>query len=359
VSANTIDMPTEALSLKGERILLVGGAGFIGHHLALALRRAGAEVMVADSVLINNLVSLVVRRDIDPVRRALYQGFVLERFALMRDADVDMRVVDARNMYELSEVFNEFMPTKAVHLAAISSAVTANKAPALAYDLQITSLRNLLELCRLRQSETGQVVFFSSSTVYGDFENDWVDETVRPRPRGVYANAKYIGERMMREHERLYGIPYTIVRPSALYGIRCISQRVTQKFVENALMGKPSRLEGGGSGLLDFTHIDDLTDGLVRSMALPGGLSRTFNLTYGAARPVSELAAIIRDRFPDARFEEAPAAKEKPKRGTLRIDRAREFLGFTPKRDLSVGYAAYCDWYKAQWEKTAASLGQG
>ena len=73
----------------------------------------------------------------------------------------------------------------------------------------------------------------SSSTVYGDFESDSVDKTVRPTP--VFTPMANIGERMVRGGPYLFGVNYTIIRPSALYGIRCISGRVSQKFVENAL----------------------------------------------------------------------------------------------------------------------------
>ncbi len=344
-------IPFDGLSLDGERVMLVGGAGFIGHHLALALRAKGAEVMVVDNMQINNIVKVVSDPDLEPARRQLYVNFLLDRFNLLREAGVHLENVDGRMLAEFTPVFNDFLPTKAVHLAAISSAVTANQMPGLAYDLQITSLRNLLELCRLKGSVCNQVVFMSSSTVYGDFESDSVDESIRPQPRGVYANGKYMGERMVREAKQLYDLDYTIVRPSALYGIRCISGRVTQKFIENALIGKPLLLEGGGSGLLDFTHIDDLVEGITRAMALEGGLSRTFNITFGNARTIAELAAIIKALLPEVVLEERPPAPEKPKRGTLEIDRAREFLGFVPNRALDTGYRDYCAWYIEQWQR--------
>jgi nucleoside-diphosphate-sugar epimerase len=344
-------IPYDTIRLDGERVMLVGGAGFIGHHLALECRSRGAEVMVVDNMQINNIVKIVSDPALDPLRRTLYVNFLLDRFALMRDAGVRIENVDARQMQELTNVFSEFQPTKAVHLAAISSAVTANQVPGLAYDLQINTLRNLLELCRLKNSVCKQVAFMSSSTVYGDFEGDSVDETVRPRPRGVYANGKYIGERMVREAETLYGINYTIVRPSALYGVRCISGRVTQKFIENALMGKPLLLEGGGDGRLDFTNVADLVEGITRALALPSGRSRTFNITYGNARTIAELAAIIKDVVPNAILEERPPAPEKPKRGTLEIGRAREYLGFTPSRGLDTAYRDYCRSYVEYWQR--------
>jgi nucleoside-diphosphate-sugar epimerase len=348
-------VPYDQLRLDGKRVMLIGGAGFIGHHLALKLRGLGAEVVIVDHLQINNLVKIVNDRSLDEDRRQLYTNFLLDRFRLLREADVNVENVDARQMAELTPVFDDFEPTYIVHLAAISSAVTANQMPGLAYDLQITSLRNTLELCRLKGSKVDRVSFMSSSTVYGDFESDSVDETIRPSPRGVYANGKYIGERMMREASNLYGIDYSIIRPSALYGIRCISGRVSQKFVENALIGKPLLLEGGGSGRLDFTHIDDVVQGIILGMALDGGRSRTFNITYGNARTIADLASIIKEYVPDAILEERPAAKEKPKRGTLMVDRAREYLGFEPKLPLDVGYRQYVDWYVSEWNRVKSS----
>ncbi len=344
-------IPYDGLDLAGERIMLVGGAGFIGHHLSLALRAKGAEVMVLDNLQVNNLVRLVSAPDMDPRLRNLHINFVLERFALMREAGVEIVNADARSLTDLTAPFSEFAPTKAVHLAAISSAVIADRNPGLAYDIQINTLRNLLELARMKTSVVGQIVFMSSSTVYGDFDGDSVDESVRPQPRGVYANGKYIGERMVREAWRLHDIPYTIVRPSALYGIRCISRRVSQVFIENALLGKPLYLEGGGDGRLDFTNIDDLVQGMVRALALESGHMMTFNLTYGNARTIADLAAILKEYVPDVTIEERPPAPEKPRRGTLLVDRAREYLDFAPTVPLDEGYRRYCAWYVEEWAR--------
>jgi len=347
----SLSISYDTVSLKGERVLLVGGAGFIGHHLALECRAKGAEVAIVDHMQINNIVKIVSDPAMDEQRRRLYVDFLLERFALLRDAGVTLSNVDARQMTELTEAFNEFQPTKAVHLAAISSAVIANQMPGLAYDLQINTLRNLLELCRLKNSPCNHVAFMSSSTIYGDFEGDSVNEAVRPRPRGVYANGKYMGERMVREAKELYGIDFTIVRPSALYGIRCISGRVSQKFIESALTGIPLLLEGGGGGRLDFTNVADLVEGIVRGLALEGGRSRTFNITYGQARTIAELAGIVQKVVPDVRLEERPPAPEKPKRGTLEMNRAHEFLGFYPSRGLDEAYLEYCQWYANKWRR--------
>ena len=345
-------------TLAGERVALVGGAGFIGHNLAVGLRQFGVEVLVVDNLMQNNMVDNVTTIDIDPFRRELNNGFLRQRFDLMREAGVVMRNADARSMTDLAEVLSGYQPTKIVHLSAISSALEARKVPGFCFDLQLITLRNVLEYTRLFPGVVNQVMFLSSSTVYGDFETPTVDENVRPKPYGIYANAKYMGERLIRTYNDQYGLGITIVRPSALYGERCISRRVSQAFIENALMGRPLLLEGGGDGRLDFTYIDDLIDGMIRAMAAhegPGS-SNTFNLTFGNARTILELANIVKSVVPKAILEERPRDKIKPVRGTLSTKRAEEFLGFKAQWPLETGYKRYCEWYVDQWERTERRL---
>ncbi len=217
--------------MAGERVSLVGGAGFIGHNLALALRNVGAEVQIIDNLMQNNMLANVSDDDIDPFRRELNHSFLVQRFEKMRTSGVVMDNADARSMTDLAEKLKEFQPTKVVHLAAISSAVDAKKSPGHCFDLQLVTLRNVLEYTRLFKNEINEVVFMSSSTVYGDFKTETVDENVRPQPYGIYANAKFMGERLIRTYHEQYGLGISIIRPSALYGERCISRRVSQAFI--------------------------------------------------------------------------------------------------------------------------------
>ena len=219
-----------------KKVIVTGGSGFIGHHLALGLRKKNADVIVLDNLQINNIVSILGNLEISELKRKLYIKFILDRYTLMREAGIKFSNIDGRDLNLLSTFFYDYKPTKVIHLAAISSAVLANKNPSLAYDIQINSLRNIIDLCKSNSSLTNQLIFLSSSTVYGDFKEETVDETTRPKPRGVYANGKYIGERMVREAKTLYDLDYTIIRPSALYGIVHF-RKITQKFIENATFG--------------------------------------------------------------------------------------------------------------------------
>jgi nucleoside-diphosphate-sugar epimerase len=346
-------------NLSKERVALIGGAGFIGHNLAIHLRTYGAEVMVMDNLMQNNMTANITNSDLDAFRRELNHGFLAQRFEKMRDVNVHMRNADARSTIDVTAALSEFEPTKIVHLAAISSAVSANEDPGQCFDLQLLTLRNVLEYCRITRNKISQLVFMSSSTVYGNFKEAEVDENVRPRPYGIYASAKYMGERLIRTYNEQYGLGTTIIRPSALYGERCISRRVSQVFIENALMGKPLLLEGGGDGALDFTYIDDLVDGITRSMAVEEkpGYRNTFNITYGNARTIADLAAVVKSVIPNVILEERPRDKAKPIRGTLLTTRAKELLNFEPQWNLEKGYKQYCEWYVDQWERTGARMG--
>jgi len=353
MTSNEFAYETVVKRLAGERLMLVGGAGFIGHNLALELRRVGVETMIVDNLMVNSLTENVYGTDRELVQARAYLNFLLDRFRMLREAGVELRNGDARLVGDVARTFNEFRPTKVVHLSAIASAVDARQDPGLAFDLQLVTLRNLLEQCRVGTNGVNQLMFLSSSTVYGNFEGASVDESTRPRPRGIYANAKYMGERLVRTYNHQHGLGTTIIRPSALYGERCISRRVSQVFIENSLRGRPLLLEGGGDGRLDFTYIYDLVDGMVRALALHGGKgsSETFNLTFGNARTIADLAAIVKDVVPGAILEERPRAEDKPIRGTLSTDRAREVLGFVPQWPLETGYRRYCEWYVEQWRR--------
>ena len=334
--------------LKNKSILLLGGAGFIGHNLALTLSNYGANVTVLDNLMVNNVVDYSYKNQDNDIRSKINHYFLTSRLNLLKKNKVNLVNGDARNSDDLRRVLELCSPFKIVHLASIASAVDARHNPGLMFDLQLVSLRNILELMRSNSFKNiEQIMLLSSSTVYGDFEEDVVNESVRPKPNGIYANTKYMAERLVRTYANQYGLGTVIIRPSALYGERCVSRRVSQMFIENALLKKPLLLEGGGDGRLDFTYINDLIDGMVRALALTNGpeQTHTFNITFGNSRTILDLANIIKDLIPNVVLEERPRAFEKPIRGTLSIKRAKELLDFTPQWPLEKGYKKYCEWY--------------
>jgi nucleoside-diphosphate-sugar epimerase len=325
--------------LEGKRIALVGGAGFIGHHLALRLRADGAEVDVIDSLAINNLRGFTA----DPAAADFYRAMLEERLDLLRDAGVRLHLQDAREGEALGRVLGECRPAALVHLAAVAHAVAADRDPGASFEHGMRSLHAALEAARGRVE---QFVYFSSSMAYGNFRTDAVDEEHPLEPVGVYGALKVAGERLVVAYRQVFGLPYTILRPSALYGPRCISRRVAQIFIENALHGRPLRIEGEGDQRLDFTCVDDLADGVLLCLTRPEALNEIFNLTFGASRSLAELAGIVAAHFPGTAIERVPGPRLTPRRGTLKVDKARALLGYQPSRPLEIGLPQYIGWYK-------------
>lgn len=328
-------------SLKGKRIALIGGAGFIGHNLALELQRQGAEPHIVDSLQVNNLGAFSNASD-DP-GKALYVQLIYERLNALRDAGIPLHIVDARDYHALTRTISDIQPQAFVQLAAIAHANRSNKDPYSTFDHSFRTLENALDIAR---SHNSHFVYFSSSMVYGNFDGAAVTEDRICEPLGIYGALKFGGEKLVIAYNQVFNMPYTIVRPSALYGERCVSRRVGQAFIENALRGLPLSVNGDGTDGLDFTYIEDLVQGIVLCLAKPESHNQTFNLTFGGARSLNQMIEIVKKEFPGIEVSYKPRDGLMPERGTLSIEKAKRLLGYQPKWPLDKGFLKYIEWYK-------------
>ena len=331
-----------------KKALLIGGAGFIGHHLALALKQDGFDVAVIDGLEVNNLISLQDTRS-NFVNRTFYVKVLEERLALLRKAGIPVYVEDARDYIRLSRVVNEYKPDVIYLLAAVAHASRANKDPYSTFDHSFRTLENTLDITRSLDNKP-QLVFFSSSMVYGDFMAQTPSEDTNCDPKNIYGSLKFGGEKLARAYSNVFDFPVTIVRPSALYGPRCISRRVLQVFIENALRGQDLIIKGDGEESLDFTYIDDLISGLKALTLNKKSYGEIFNITRGKSQKLIDAAEIIKNEFPKVSviFEARDALN--PERGTLDISKAKSLLGYSPTHDLKEGLKKYIDWYKSSWQ---------
>ena len=253
---------------------------------------------------------------------------------------------DARDYHALSRLLNEINPQIIIQLAAVSHANRSNKDPYSTFDHSFRTLENSLDWARSNISSLEQFIFFSSSMVYGNFKGDQVDENNHCEPLGIYGALKYGSEKIIIGYNQTFDLPYTIIRPSALYGERCISRRVGQIFIENSLMGKEIVMSDKGQEALDFTYINDLVDGVIKCIGNKNALNQVFNLTYGKACSIADMSEIIRQHFPGIKVRNVERDKLMPKRGTLNVDKARDLIGYNPSWPLEKGYPQYIDWYK-------------
>jgi len=340
-------------NIKGKRVALVGGAGFIGHKLALVLKERGHIPFIIDSLAVNNVLSFTGD---DIKNRKLYKNILNQRLDLLHDNHIEINIEDARDYSALSRILGLFIkPDIIIHLAAVAHANKANKNPHNTFDHSLRTLENALDHARGGKSNNykprvEKFIFLSSSMVYGNFPKESVSEEYKCNPIGIYGTIKYAGELMVKAYNQVFDLPYTIIRPSALYGERCVSRRVGQIFIENALMGEEINIHGNGSDRLDFTYIDDFVSGVIKIIEGKNAVNETFNLTYGESRTLGQLAEIVEDQFPTIKINYLPKEKLTPDRGTLNVDKARKLLCYEPKFPIEEGFPRYIQWYKTFWE---------
>ncbi len=329
---------------KDRKIVLIGGAGFIGHNLALFLHGKGAVVDVIDSMQVNNLLTFATKQG---DANKMYQHFVLERLNLLHSAGIPVHVQDARDYHGLSKVLAHLAPDIIIHLAAVAHADVSNKDPFSTFDHSLRTLENALDYAR--GAKVARFIYFSSSMVYGNFPKGFVTEDTVCEPLGIYGALKFAGEKIVIAYHQVFNVPYTIVRPSALYGERCVSRRVGQIFIENAMQGTEIKIKGDGSDRLDFTYIGDLVQGIGNVIENKNAENQIFNLTYGASRSLADMANLIRTNFPNVKITYLPKDKLMPDRGTLSVEKARKMIGYEPQFPLERGYVEYIKWYQRIW----------
>ena len=331
--------------ITNKSIVLIGGAGFIGHNLALTLKKAGARVTIIDSLHVNSLLSFA-SSNYDEENRDLYYRIINQRLDLLREADIPINVQDVRDYNALCHLLTEINPEVIIHLAAVAHANKSNKDPYSTFDHSSRTLENVLDNARNKQFNVKRFIYFSSSMVYGNFKGGMVTEETVCEPLGIYGALKYGGEKLVIAYNQVFDVPYTIVRPSALYGQRCVSRRVGQIFIENALKGVPLKISGDGSDRLDFTYIEDLSNGIVKILENESSENQVFNITYGESRSIKDMIEIIEEHFPGIEVQYLPKDKLMPARGTLCVDKAKKLIGYAPQYPLEKGIVKYINWYK-------------
>ena len=229
-------------------------------------------------------------------------------------------------------------------MSAIASAAICQNNPDWAFSDNLVSVERILEHIRLTNTNV-RLIFSSSSVVYGNFEGDYVTEETPIMPMNMYGLLKKNAEELLKLYNKMFGIDYTIIRPSALYGPRCVNRRVSQIMIENAIEDKPVFLYEGGEERLDFTFVDDTVQGFVKAGTNEKGKNQIFNITYGSGRKVKTLVDILKNYFPNLEVKSKERDNTMPERGTLKIDKARKLLDYNPEYPLETGYKKYIEWY--------------
>jgi UDP-glucuronate 4-epimerase len=309
-------------------ILVTGGAGFIGSHLVDQLLTRGIEVLCVDDF--NDFYSPAIKR-----------GNIREHLKNPRYRLIEL---DIRDTEGLGRVFADYRIQKVVHLAARAGVRPSLEQPLLYEDVNIKGTMNLLELAR--RHDVAQVIFASSSSVYGAntkvpfSERDCINRTVSP-----YAATKYACELMCYTYHHLYGVPTTCLRFFTVYGPRQRPEMAIQKFAAAIHAGSTIPFFGDGSTARDYTYIDDIIQGVLASIDNPYAFE-VFNLGESTTVSLKELLETLEEvTGKRAQVQPMPLQPGDVEITYADISKARRLLGYNPKTSLVEGLKVFNTWF--------------
>jgi UDP-glucose 4-epimerase len=309
-----------------ERVLVTGGAGFIGSELVAQLVGQGHEVVVADN-LVNG-------------KRANLAG--------VDSARCHLAVVDIRDQEAMAPLMQGV--SVVYHLACLGVRNSLHN-PFENHAVNATATLGLLETAR--RAGVSRFVYVSSSEVYGTARWAPMTEEHPTFPMTVYGGGKLAGECYTRAYHESYGYPTVVVRPFNSFGPRSHhegdSGEVIPKFMLRAMAGKPMVIFGDGTQTRDFTFVADTARGILLAGMTEAAIGRTINLGQGNEVTINTLAGKIATLLGKS---DAAIVHDEPRPGdVLRLiadsSVAREILGFSPSVSLDEGLGRLHQWYLA------------
>nr|WP_206044829.1 UDP-glucuronic acid decarboxylase family protein [Oceanococcus atlanticus] len=297
-----------------KKILITGGAGFIGSHLCERLLREGNEVICVDNFFTG------AKRNVVHLMQSPY-------FELMRhDVCFPLYV-------EVDEIYNLACPASPIHYQ--HDPVQTTK----------TSVLGAINMLGLAKRVKAKILLASTSEVYGDpavhpqTEGYWGN--VNPiGPRSCYDEGKRCAETLFFDYQRQHGLDIKVARIFNTFGPRMMPDdgRVVSNFIVQALSGKPLTIYGDGSQTRSFCYVDDLVDGLIRLMNSPSTTPNPINLGNPGEFTVRQLAEkVLQQVGGDSELQQKPLPQDDPRQRQPDIGLAREMLGWAPKVPLDQG----------------------
>ena len=323
--------------------LITGGLGFIGSNICDALLQ---KKYTNKCILVDNFGGYM-----NPIKDN-FTDFRKQRFPSLKNIIIER--CDTSNYKALSSILNKYKPNYIYHTAALPLAKVSNLNNEEAKISSVDSTVNIIDAINLLKNskpkyQFDRFIYFSSSMVYGDFEKSSVTEESVKKPKDAYGIMKLAGEVVTEGLCKLHNIPYTIIRPSAVYGPKDMNRRVSQIFIESAFKKEKIYIQGKDEKL-DFTYIKDLTDGSILAARNKKGINQIFNITCGKGQTLYSYVSYLKSEFPKLKFEIKKRDKTKPSRGTLSIKKAKKLLGYKPNYALKDGIKEYIKFLKKNFK---------
>ncbi len=314
-----------------ESILITGGAGFIGSHLAQRLLQEGKRVAIVDNL--------------DEYYPAEYKRANLAEIAA--SGDFQFYPVDIRDGEKLQEAFSDFKPDAVIHLAARPGVRMSFAQPEAYTSINVLGTTQVLEISR----ETGveRVVFASSSSVYGHSSRAPFGEDANiAHPLSIYAATKVAGEALAFTYSHAYNLPVVCLRLFTVYGPRQRPDLAIRKFSGIILEGGELPIFGDGSLERDYTYIDDTVDGILLALRSPGKFD-VFNIGNSHPIRIDAMVKILGEALEmPVRCKFMPTPPGEMLLTHADLSRAQQVLGYSPKVSFEEGVCRFADWLKSR-----------
>jgi len=306
-------------------ILITGGMGFVGAHVAKRLSEKNYRVVCFD----------LKPREID----------------FIQDWNLPVVKGDVSKIYDLIKVVEKYRIKKIIHSAAIPNEEVCRNDPLGSFNVNVKGTLNLSECSRRKDLS---LIYISSQAVYGDLHSQNLtpikEEEAPTSIPGIYASHKIISEKIVNSYNQIYGLRTLILRPTWVYGPGQISvHNPVSIILEKAIKKLPIILKKGGDHPIPFTYVKDLAEAIYLSIIAKNLKHSIFNIDGGKLVTVREVAEAVKQIIPDSHIKIGPGYWQKlieqtPIRGSGDLTKAKQELGYEPTYSIHEGIKEFAQY---------------
>lgn len=315
------------------KILVTGGAGFIGSHVVRGLLQTGTTVAILDDF--NDFY--------DPqIKRANVKAF---------NGQAEVIEADIRNASAMKDVVGRGGYDSIIHIAARAGVRPSVQNPSAYIETNVVGTYNLLDAARL--AGVGQFLLASSSSVYGMAGKvPFSEDLALPQTLSPYAATKLAAEHLCGSYSHLYELAVVVMRFFTVYGPAQRPDLAIHKFTDSIYRGRPVQQYGDGTTRRDYTYVDDIVQGVLGALKYRRTPFEIFNLGENQTTTLTDLIVSIENALgKKAIIEHLPEQQGDMPLTCADIDKARALLGYHPRVKISEGIPKFVDWYLKQQKR--------
>jgi len=320
------------------KVLVTGGAGFIGSHLVDRLLSEGLEVTVIDNLDTGRLENIAHHQD-------------REEFHFVKGDIRDFNLVK-EIMKDKDAIFHE---------AALASVILSVENPILTNDINVSGTLNLLKASV--DHHVKRFIFASSAAIYGETPSPQKREDMTPNPTSPYGASKLAAENYVKLFHKVYGLETVSLRYFNVYGprqrfdIQCAYGGAITIFTNRLLKNMPPIIYGDGEQTRDFIYIQDVVEANILALNSKKAAGESFNIGTGKNISVNQVAEILKEIMnrKDLKNVHANPRPTDIRHGYADVSKAKRMLGFHPKVPLKEGLIKLVNWYTKQNKDPSAT----